>query len=329
MAKRGPKPFAQTLADLSSAAHPALDDLRALSDLSGKQLDEFAAGWPNIPADRRVEIMFCLNELAEDSFDLNINAAARIALHDSDPRVRAIAIRNLWEDQGRDLINPLLSFLTDDPSLEVRAAAATALGVYVYLGEAEELPAEQARRIEDALLTVFNENEPVEVRRRALESLGFAQREDVAGAIDQAYADGDDLLRVSALFAMGRSLDPERWGDMVIEDLGHTSSEVRYEAARAAAELQLDEAVPTLGELLDDSDPEVQEMSIWALGEIGGEEARRILGERLETADDDLSDLIEDALATAELMDGIADFDMPGLGDEFDDDEQARKARLN
>src|SRR5574341_2460944 len=133
MAKRGRKPFSQVLTDLSTSTLPALDDLHALSDLSGKDLEEFKRSWPDISAETRLAIMTRLGELAEDQFELNINAASRAALSDPDSRVRAAAIRNLWEDQGRDLIDPFLNFLTRDESPEVRTAAATALGIYVYL----------------------------------------------------------------------------------------------------------------------------------------------------------------------------------------------------
>lgn len=330
MTKRGSKPFSQVIADLSTAGRPALDDLRALSGLAGKRLDEFIAGWPRIPADQRLEIMTRLGELAEESFEFNINAASRAALYDPDEHVRATAIRNLWEDEGLDLVDPLLNFLDNDPSPEVRTAAATALGIYVFLGEMEELPPEEARRVEDALLAVFNGNDTLEVRRRALESAGFSHRPEAAAAIDKAYTQGDDLLRVSALFAMGRSLDRERWGDTVIEDLGHPNPEVRFEAVRAAGELQLEEAAPVLGELVNEADPEIQELSIWSLGEIGGEEAQSILEELLETADGELSSLIEDALSNAELMAGMADFEPGGYeDDDLDDNAQARKAHLN
>lgn len=328
MAKGGRKPFAQVLTDLVASKHPGLDDLRALADLSTSQLEEFKRQWPGVPADTRVEIMTRLGELVEGQFDLNINAASRAALADSDDRVRAAAIRNLWEDQGLDLIEPLLNFLAHDESVRVRTAAATALGIYVYLGEMEELPADEMQEIEDALLGVFDGGDAVEIRRRALESLGFSQRPEVADAIDRAYTDGDDLMQVSALFAMGRSLDPDRWGETVLEDLAHPNPEIRFEAARAAGELQLDEAVPALGPLTGDSDGEVQEISIWALGEIGGEEARRILEEKLETADEALSEQIEDALSNAELMDGIFEFETMDIEEE-EEDEQARKARLN
>ncbi len=328
MTKRGSKPFSQVLTDLATARHPAKDDLCALSDLSGERLVEFKRRWSSLPADKRLAIMTALSELDEETFEVNIHPASRAALNDPDPRVRAHAIRNLWEDQGLDLVDPFLKFLAADPAAEVRTAAATALGIYIYLGEMEELPAAQLQQLEDALLAVYHGPDTLEVRRRALESLGFSRRPEAAAALDQAYGEGDDLLRVSALFAMGRSLDPERWSDMVLDDLQHANLEVRFEAARAAGELQLDEAAPILDRLIDaESDTDIREICIWALGEIGGDEARRILEARLETADEEFSKIIEDALAEANLMDGLLDFGALDFNE--DEDEQARKARLN
>lgn len=328
MAKRGRKAITQVLADLSSAPHPALDDLRALSDLSGNQLDEFKQAWPSIAADKRLEIMKQLGEQSEDSFDLNINAVSRVALQDADDQVRAAAIRNLWEDEGRDLVDPFLNFLLRDDSEAVRIAAATALGMYVYLGEMEEIPEELTERIEDALFEIFEGDDTLEVRRRALESIGFSQRPEAVEAISRAYEDSDELMRVSSLFAMGRNLDPDKWGDIVLANLEHTSPQVRFEAARAAGEMQLEDAIPTLGELLNDPDPEVQDISAWSLGEIGGGEAHDLLEQRLETAEGDLAQTIEDAMNNAQLMDDVMDFGMLEASDD-DEDEQARKARLN
>jgi HEAT repeat protein len=333
MPKPGRKSMSQVLADLSSAPFPALDDLKALSDLTEKQTTDFKLGWPDIPAERRAEIMKQLGEMAEDAFDLNINAVSRVALNDDDPDVRAIAIHNLWEDEGQDLVQPFLNFLTRDDSEAVRTAAATALGIYVYMGEMEELPAEIIDQIEAALLKTFNSNEPLDVRRRSLESLGFSQRTEAIDAIDRAYEDEEDLMRQSALFAMGRNLDTDRWGDIILSNFTHSSSAVRFEAARASGEMQYTDAIPALGELLHDADQEVAEMSAWALGEIGGPEARQLLDERLKTTDDeDLTAAIEDAIANADLMGDMLDFENLSFDDDDDDDgedELARKARLN
>lgn len=327
MPKRSRPTIAQALEDLATADLPPLDALQALSDLDSSSLDEFKHGWPGLPEAKRLATLQALGELAEDSFALDINAVSRAALDDPAEAVRAAAIRNLWEDQGEDLIDPLLNYLAHDAAEAVRAAAATALGIYVYLGETEELSEEQTRLIEDTLLEVFDGRDTLEVRRHALESLGFSPRPEAVDAIDLAHESGDEFLRASALFAMGRSLDAERWGESVTGDLSHSEPQVRFEAVRAAGELQLEEAVEGLGSLLHDPAADVQEMAVWSLGEIGGDDARRFLQDRLATADDELTELIEDALANADMVDGSLDLGMLGPGD--DDDEQARKAHLN
>jgi HEAT repeat protein len=114
-------------------------------------------------------------------------------------------------------------------------------------------------------------------------------------------------MQISAVFAMGRTYD-EQWGDYVRQQLDSEDPEMRYEAARAAGELELEDAVPGLARLALDSDREIKEVAIWSLGEIGSREATRVL-ERLATeakrlGDDDLLEAIEDALASASLGGG-------------------------
>jgi HEAT repeat protein len=123
---------------------------------------------------------------------------------------------------------------------------------------------------------------------------------------------------------MGRNLDGKRWGPTVLDELTGDNAKLRFEAARAAGELHLEEALLPLGELLDDDDREVQEASIRALGEIGGREAERLLEKRLETADEELAELIEDALAEAEFMDGMSFLGAVDIGDDEDDEDLSR-----
>jgi len=333
--KPGPKAFSQTLADLANDHYPpSRQDLIALSDLGGKQLEQFAQVWPSFAVARRLAILTELGDMAEDSFELDIRAVSRAALDDDEGAVRAAAIRNLWENEGEDLIDVFINTINHDPAVEARAAAVTALGQYVFLGEMEELDEAKARQVEDVLLNVWAGSDELDVRRRAVEALGFSGRSEATAAIEDAYDSDDEQMKVSALFAMGRSLDPGRWGSIVIADITDTSPQIRFEAARAAGELQLRDAVPALREVMHDADGEVEEMTVWALGEIGGDEAREALNWRLEDADDDLGELIEDALANVEFMDEISDltlmaFDEEEDDDDGDDDEIARKARLN
>ncbi len=325
MPKQTRKQFSQVLADLANEKYPpSKEDLYAVSDLGGKQLQQFAAGWRGLSAARRLRILTEMGELADSHVEFNYHAIARAVLEDEDDKVRAAAIRNLWEDQSADLIAPFVKALTQDKSAEVRAAAASALGIYVYLGETEELPRAKAKAVEDTLLKIFGGADTVEVRRRALESVSFSGRSEVTAAIDAAYESGPELMRVSALHAMGRNLDGERWGPTVLNELTNGNPLLRFEAARAAGELQLEEALPPLGDLLDDDDREVQEAGIRALGELGGREAERLLERRLETADEELAELIEDALAEAEFMDGMSFLGMVDVGDDEHDEEVSR-----
>jgi len=144
----------------------------------------------------------------------------------------------------------------------------------------------------------------VEVRRRALESLANSSHDLVATAIAEAYDSEDQRLQISALFAMGRSCD-ERWSEIVLAELDNEDAEFRYEAARAAGELEIEEAIPALSRFVFDDDVDVRDVAIWSLGEIGGKEAVRILNLLANDAklnrDRDLAEAIEDALAIAEL----------------------------
>ena len=325
MSKSSSKTFLQLMHDLANEKYPpAKDDLHQLSDLTDDLVKEFKSLWTQIPASRRRTIMTALGEFAEENYEVDIRAVSRAALNDKDGLVRAAAARNLWEDEGQDLIETFLTMLIDDPQVKARAAAATGLGTFVYLGEIEEIDESLMHKVEEALLGVFNGDDDPEVRRHALESVGFSSRKEISAAIQKGYDDPNELFKISALFAMGRNLD-HRWNSIVIHEIQNINPRIRFEAARAAGELQLRDAVNALKELTRDVDVEVQEMVIWALGEIGGEEAREILEKLLKRAKGERAELIDEALANADLIDDIAEFDL--LAD--DDLEESLKRRLN
>nr|MBP7694601.1 HEAT repeat domain-containing protein [Anaerolineales bacterium] len=203
----------------------------------------------------------------------------------------------------------------------VRATAASALGRFVYLGEMEELPAKQARRVEDALLAVIAGPDELEVRRRALEAVAFSSRPEVTELITQAYASPELLARVSAVFAMGRNSD-ERWNAPVLAELESLQPELRFEAARAAGELELAEAVDALQKMVEEGDIQVREAAIWSLGQIGGDAARAILLDLLQAAADSERDFLEDALENLQFHDEMVEFDLltGASADDLDDE---------
>jgi HEAT repeat protein len=314
------KPLDQTLKNLSDLDEPiSVAGLYALSTLDKAQLEQVKVTWSTLPAERRATVMQHLIDLVDDTFEVDFNAIFRLGLNDTDSAVRAAAITGLWEDVDPALIAPLLQQLQDDDEA-VRAAAAGVLGHYVYRGELEELDAAKVKPIITALKAIYRDvAQPIEVRRRALESLGFLSDDDTSQLITQAYHHADDHMKWSAVFAMGRSLDAERWGAIVLEELAAPDPEMRYEAARAAGELEYVPAIRKLGELLEDVDEEVQLATVWSLGQIGGEKAKQLLIAVLESDAEHLHEEAEDALAELEFKGD--NFDLTMFDFEDDDEE--------
>ncbi len=293
----------------------SVSTLYGLSGLDRAEAQLFQETWPAMAIERRRQIINFLVEIAEASFEVNFGQVFRFCLGDEDEKVRAAAIEGLWEDNDTVLINPLISLLQDDPSISVRAGAATSLGRYVLLGELDKIKAHHFSLAEEALLeTIGSPLEDLEVRRRAVESIAYSSDEGVGEIIETAYYDDDERMRTSAVFAMGRSADP-CWSDLVINELESSRPEMRYEAAMASGELELADATPFLANLVNDPDREVLEAAIWALGQIGGNEARRILYECYREGDEFLCEAIEEALAQLEFMRGFFDISLDDLPD--------------
>ncbi len=313
--------FSQILTHLREASQPfPAAELYHFSDLNKKDIAALEAAWAEVPVDRRRSLIQDLGEISEANFEVTFEAVFRLGLEDEDAEVRATSIRNLWEVEEPDLIAPLIDFLQHDPDPNVRAAAASALGRFVYLGELEEIPAPQAHRVEDELLASIRGQDDLEVRRRALEAIGFSGRPEVAGLIREAYASSDPKLRVSAVFAMGRSADTQ-WAPQVCAELENGTPEMRFEAARAAGELELAQAVPGLEQLVEDGDSQVREAAIWSLGQVGGEHARRVLTDLLEQADEDEQDFIQDALDNLAFNDDLHSFSLLAFDEDDDLDD--------
>ena len=317
--------FAGVLAELGDASRPVpVSTLYRLSRLDADDLAALEAAWPGLDPERRLNLVERLNEIEEANFEAAFEPIFRLALDDAAGPVRAAAIRAMWESEDSRLVPQLLHFLRQDPAPEVRAAAASSLGGFVYLGEMEELPAVAAKRIVDALLAVIGGGDEVDVRRRALEAVGYSGRPEVAPLIAAAYDSGEPRLRVSAVFAMGRTADA-RWAPQVRAELRSDQAEMRFEAARAAGEMELPEAARDLARLAKDEDEQVQEAAVWSLSQIGGDLARATL-ERLaaEAEATDGEDYLAEALDNLAFNEEVRSFALFEFGqdeDERDDEE--------
>ncbi len=295
--------------------------LYRLSDLEGADLLALQTTWSQVAVQRRQAIMEDIEELGEANLALSFEGLCRYAIHDSDPRVRELAIRILRDYEVDDLITQFISILQSDESSDVRAAAASALGGYIYQGEIEELPETTLDLITDQLLKSYNSSEAVLVRRMALEALGFSSREEIPPMIESAYYSGNRDWIISALFAMGRSFN-HQWHPLVLEMLDHDDPEIRFEAVRAAGELEMKTAIERLIDLLNDSNSDIRLAAVWSLSQIGGEGVQDALEELYEeTEDEEEVEFIEQALENLTFTEEIEAFSIMELSDEFDEEE--------
>lgn len=290
--------------------------LYKLSDINPDDLPALQEAWPKISIDRRRSLMEDLNDFGESDETLEFYDVGLLALQDQDPIVRLSGVRVLDDYQDDDLMPVFMDMLEGDPSVEVRAAVATALGVFIYLGELEEIDPEDYKQVEDSLLAAHRGNDDLIVRRRALEALGFSSRPEVTELIQAAFDTGDPEWLISSLFAMGRSYN-EAWAPNVLSMLEDERPEVRAEAAEAAGELELGDATAHLMHMLEDPNDDVRFAAIWSLSQIGGDEVGDRLEQMLDETEDEVElDLIEQALENLEFGEDL-NFDFL----EFEDSE--------
>jgi len=302
---------------LETGEKPNQASLYYLSNLDKQEAECVRELWADLPPELRAESASWLVKMAEADFTLNFSAVFQVAMDDDDPRVRQAAIEGLWEDDDVRLVPRLTQCLREDESVSVRAAAAKSLGRFILLGELKKIRAKPLLMAYEVLVEALQaEDEHIEVQRRALESLAYVCDDTVITSIRESYASPVEKMRISAVFAMGRSSDP-RWEQKVQQELYSTNPEMRYEAARACGELQVSEAVSMLEELADDTDAEVQQTAIWALGQIGGDRARQVLEYYCHVSDEALRSAAEAAISEYEFLHGDLDDVFADLAEEL------------
>jgi len=290
-------PFQQIIAALlddDTVFNPGY--LHRLSDLDSSELDQLKAIWTDITPSRRRALVEDVEELGTVDTLINFLPLALLAVKDQDPKVRLPAVRVMWEYEENILMPLLIDLIHNDSDQDVRSAAIAALGRFVFFGEIEEIPQKNLTEIEEDLLQMVKSDEPSQLRRTALEALGYSSRKEVPALIENAYESGETDWIASALFAMGRSYN-EVWHPDVLAMLENNKPAIRCEAARAAGELEMSVAAPQLIEMLDDPDDDTRLASIWSLSQIGGPEVGEALEALIDQAyDDDELNLIEAAL---------------------------------
>lgn len=305
--------------------------LSLFSDIDSASLKLLLEAWPRVSLTRKRTLLEELDALLDEDTIVSFDDFARALLTDPDAPVRAGAMQLLAECEDVKLVPIYEKMLASDPNPEARAAAAQALNLFVDLGELDEIPESVHHRAEEALLAAARDDD-ADVRRRALESLGYSSREEVPALIEAAIDREDPDWQASALIAMGRSSDDERWSEPVVRMMLSVDRDVRLAAVKAAGELMLPAArIPLLRMLDEEEDPEIFSAVIWSLSQVGGEDVRTYLEALLDkTDDDDDLEFIEDALANLAFNEDLEQFSLLAIDpdedlvelDELDEDEE-------
>jgi len=263
-------------------------------------------------------------------FDKRALKMLRTLLDDHDAQVRAEAIACLWNDPAPDWIDVLMHKATNDAHSDVRAHAISALGRYIYEGDAAEFEGWDApmfeitktdyERVTTFLFQIAQDSaEALEMRRCAIEALAFrAEDPNVTQLIEWAYRQSDRRFRASAIFAMARNGDP-RWTEYILNELHSADPEIQYEAVHAAGELGLEEATDTLIQLVRGKGTRkpLRLLAMYALAETGDERAYAVLEHLSHARDRDVREVAREALE--EWYDVR---EMDALDDEFGADAQ-------
>ena len=272
-------------------------DLVQLSGLTDSDVSSMDRLWASVPVERRRTLIERLVTMAENNIDLDFTSIFKHSLNDEDPMVRALGVNGLWESNDRKLVRPLIALLQEDSHKDVRASAAVALGKFGTLAQDGKLLSRDGERIKEMLLNLLEEpDEDPDVWRRVLEAAAVFNTPRVRELIGNAYSSEELKLRISAIFAMGKTADA-RWLPTLIKAVGDDDPAIRYESAIALGELAEEEAVPHLAPLVKDDDTQVQLASIKSMGAIGGQLATRTLQQCLNSDDDPIQEAAEVALS--------------------------------
>ena len=276
--------------------------LQELSGLSPAELGRLARTWYKLSPERRQKIVVQLAEMAEEDPELDFSPVFKLGLKDSHEEVRQAAVAGLWEFEDRSLIPGLVWMVRDDESGKVRAAAAVALGKFASLAQDGKILPRDGDVVRGCLMEALgDEEEWLEVRRRALEAVAPFSTRDINKYVRWAY-DSDDLnLKCSSIYAMGRTGEPQ-WMPVLVRELQNPNPPIRYEAANACGVMDEEEMAPHLIPLLLDDDLHVQLAAIAALGGIGGQLAKKALRRCLSQGDPALEEAVKDALENIQVV---------------------------
>ena len=286
---------------LSNTNKIKYSDLAKLSGINDEVFSSLSNAWTSVPVEQRRTIVERMINMAEADIELDFTRILKHCLKDTDPKVRSMAVNGLWECDDRAIIKPFITLLTEDSHKDVRASAATAIGKFCVLAQNGKLLTRDGNKIRQVLLELLdNKDEEPEVWRRALEAVAVFDTPKISELIYQAYGSKRLNVRVSAVFAMGKTVD-RKWLPLLMEAVVDEEPAMRYEAAVSMGDLAEEASIPYLSELINRDDIQIQLASIKALSLIGGSTAKSTLQKLLSANDEILMPAIQSAMSDLTL----------------------------
>jgi HEAT repeat protein len=237
------------------------------------------------PLDEKLQILKRIEDIGNRDFDgVDVTKLLKGYLHSSDPEIMLSALQaasNYVSDET--LFQEIFKMAHDYPEEEIRAMANSCMGAVIQDGlEFEEqipsgFPSGYASVTRDFYQTVRDfllakvdaPMESMEVRRRALEALGYLGfQPEVRQIVMRFYHQAPNpYVKVSALYAMGLIKDAvfER---LILEELYSVSEPVLLEAVHSAAGLELHAAEERLMQLSKSPSTDIRYEAIVALGAV-------------------------------------------------------------
>jgi hypothetical protein len=275
--------------------------------------------WEILYLPLRRKLISELKDIAEVDFAVDFVDVFMLGLFSDDPEICVSAIDGLAECEDIRILPRLFELMQQFDSEHLQISAINLLGSFVLLGELNKIHEAKFAAVVEKLLAKYHEHNTSDyVKIKVLESLAYTSSWEVPTLIQQTYDrySSDDERLSSIIFSMGRSAD-KRWAKAVIKELNNPNPSIRLQATRACGELQLKEVISELIELTDDVDIEIQEMAIWALGQVGGSRARKTLNTFTNSENEALSAAAQSAIDELDFFEnGLSSF--LGPPSEFD-----------
>ncbi len=240
---------------------------------------------PASPLDEKLQILKRIEDIGNRDFDgVDVTKLLKEYLHSPDPEIILSALQaatNYVSDES--LFQEIFRMAHDFVDEEIRAMSNSCLGAVIqdglefeaipppgFRGGAAIVPREFYENVREYLVTkVDAPMESMEVRRRALEALGYlGYLPEIRHIVMRFYHQAPNpYVKVSALYAMGLIKDAvfER---LILEELYSEAEPVLLEAIHSAAGLGLHASLERLQQLTKSSSQDIRYEAIVALGSL-------------------------------------------------------------